>query len=768
MKNLNDLDWTDVLKKICLFASSDIAKDSIRDTQPLKHHKEAYQKQKQVEDVQLMLSEIPRPQLESLDFFLIWFERVKKQAVLNPQEFKDVRRFCFDIHSFRVSFKEYKNNWKDEIETNLVNERELLAAIDQIITEDGGIRTDASETLFRLNSEKNELEAQIRKTLDKLVKDHSVEHILQDKYVTTRDGRWVLPVKSGMRSGIKGIIHDISQSKQTVFMEPQDVVDTNNRLRQVLSGIDEEINKLLQQLSQFLFERNEAIYESYLRLITADKEMAIATFSNKIQARTIEFSSQMDLKSVRHPLLAYQMGDEVVPNTMCLPKDNKVLILSGPNAGGKTVLLKSVGLAAQMARCGLPICCDDESAIPFFNNIYIDIGDSQSVDENLSTFAAHLKNLTEASKSADRNDLILIDEICGSTDPEEGAALARSFVEHFASNNSYAIITSHLGPLKTGWDKDSGVLSGSMEYDETSHKATYQLVMGIHGRSFALKTAKVVGVPEEIVTRALEFLDPDVKKREMKLDELEDLRNEILKIKAHLKSELFVVQKQKDKYKSMVHQFEKEKEKKLEKYVLDTKEKLDLEVRRHKRESKPIDFSTFKANMPELVKSTGQSKNNTPPESAKEFEERCPPGTKVFVKSLNQDAIVQGVPNQKGDVLILSNSMRLNIPWGDIQILTRAEKKSSQSASTKFVDDHSGPRVIDLRGKRVEEALEELEVELDQAAVQSEDRVKIIHGHGTEALKKAVRAYLSRSVYVKKWMAGDSETESDGITWANI
>ncbi len=392
-----------------------------------------------------------------------------------------MRSFCLEALALREALTPVENEWARRISTSLMNAEEPLSAIDQILTPGGEIRSDASETLFRLYREKEKLAREVQTTLDRLVKDHQMENVLQDKYVTTRDGRWVLPVRSGMQHHLPGVIHGSSQTKQTVFMEPEKVIPTNNRLRQIEVEIEDEIERLLTELSHYLTSQASDIESSRMLMEECDVRFSQAQFSTLVSAHPIEFSTDsVELMEVRHPLLQLS-GKKVISNTVILEGQKGILLLSGPNAGGKTVLLKSIGLAAQMARCGLPICASENSKIPFFQDILIGIGDAQSVDEELSTFAAHLKILGKAASLHGRQNLILIDEICGSTDPEEGSALARSFIETFSNNDVFAVVTSHLGPLKSGWDEQSRVLNGSLEYDSKTGRPTYQFIAGIPG-----------------------------------------------------------------------------------------------------------------------------------------------------------------------------------------------------------------------------------------------------------------------------------------------
>lgn len=772
MQELVALDWIEILEKTRGYATSETAKSQILEIRPLAGPEQAQQSCQEILEAGGVLSEGVRPYMQSLDLFSTWFPRLKKGAVLKNLEIKDVRSFCLETLALKEALAPLENIWGNKIRSQLMEAAEPLSAIDQILTPGGEIRSDASEKLYNLYREKEKLGREVQNHLDRLVKDHQMENNLQDKYVTTREGRWVLPVRGGMQHYVPGVIHGSSQSKQTVFIEPEKVIPLNNRLRQVDVDIEDEIERLLVELSHYLGTKVEEFQAGYALLEEADIRLAQAQFATMIKGAPVEFTTEgFELVEVRHPLLQLA-GKNVVANTVLLNAQKSILLLSGPNAGGKTVLLKSIGLAAQMARCGLPVCANETSKLPFFADILIGIGDSQSVDEELSTFAAHLKILTKAAQMTGPNHLILIDEICGSTDPEEGSALARSFIEAFSKNNVFAIITSHLGPLKAGWTDQDHVLNGSLEYDSKSGRPTYQFLSGIPGDSLAIQTAKRVGVDKTIIERAIEVLSPTTRARLQGLEQIEQLKSDIAQLQEHLRSETKKATATKNKYETLLEQFNKEKEAHLSKTLRKAEKKVEEAIglakatdifERHRQ------LQDIKYQLPEIVKAKPISTGAI--ESAADFAKKFPTGSKVFVPSLNQDGIVQSSPNSKGEVMILSNSIRLQLPWQELRSPGKPQNPTAQlvrKSSTFTVALNEEETVLDLRGKTVESAIEELEVALDKAAQVREDRLKIIHGHGTEALKKAVRTYLSRSIYVKKWKAGAPDAGGDGITWVEL
>ncbi|MFN7263137.1 MAG: endonuclease MutS2, partial [Pseudobdellovibrionaceae bacterium] len=344
---MKHLDWFETLKHLQSFATSGRAKMRLGDLQACSTSQEAVQSIEDVFDAAEILGLGQRPFMESLDLFEPWFTRIKKNAVLKTIELKDVRHFCLEALALHELLIQMPNEWSRKIQSQLMDASEPLSAIDQILTPGGEIRSDASETLYRLFREKENLSRQIETLLDRLVQDFDMQPALQDKYVTTREGRWVLPVKSGKQHFMPGVIHGSSQTKQTVFMEPESVVPVNNRLRQVEVEIEEEIERLLTELSLYLGGLKLQFESSVQALEVADLVFAKAQLGQKLQAQRFQFSEKdILLNDLRHPLLVISQKP-VVSNSVQLDDRKSILLLSGPNAGGKTVLLKSIGLAAQ-------------------------------------------------------------------------------------------------------------------------------------------------------------------------------------------------------------------------------------------------------------------------------------------------------------------------------------------------------------------------------------------------------------------------------------
>ncbi len=784
---IKNLDWSEIIERLKNFATAESARNELDLLAPLPSAALAEKSFYDVESATYVIQSGIRPHMESLDLYEPWISRLRKSAILKTLELKDIRHFCLETIALKEALSDQQTAWAVDISEMLFNANEPLSAIDHLMTASCDIRMDASETLYRLSKEKENLARQIQTQMDRLVADHKMDHMLQEKYVTTREGRWVIPVKGGMQHYVPGVIHASSHTKQTVFIEPEVVIPMNNRLRQIDVDIDEEIEQLLIEISNYLTTQKNNFEKAKIELLKCDVQIAKAQLTVLLGAEPCVFSvenndrfkHEMHLKELFHPMLKMN-GKKPISNTVHLTNEKSILMLSGPNAGGKTVLLKSIGLAAQMARCGLPICAEKNSVIPFYENISTCIGDSQSVDEDLSTFAAHLKTLDEAQKLSGANNLILIDEICGSTDPEEGSALARAFIETYSENKVFAVITSHLSPLKSGWSPEGTVINGSLEYDSKTGKPTYQFLHGIPGDSLALLTAKRVGVSATVLAKAHEHLSPLAKQKISSLEEIENLKKDLSDLQNRYRKDLKNLDEQKIALNTKIKDFEKQKEAELEKTIQRASKKVDDEIANTKAATaldKHRKLQEIKYNMPEIVKGSKVESNTQPTQikTADEFSERFPPGSKVFVQTLNQDGIIQSKPNAKGEVLVLSQSIRLQLHYTELKPAQKSVNPTSQlvnrSGSThggNMIAFMNEDRVLDLRGKTIEVALGELESALDRASTSKEDRLKLIHGHGTEALKKAIRTYLSRSVYVKKWKAGTAESGGDGITWVEL
>ena len=766
-------DWKNVLTALSDFGTSDFTRNLLIESKPLQSVSEIEAQFDQTELAILHLRTQSQPRFESLDFYSVWKMKITKASVLLPSEFRDVRLFLEEClaASEQLLQSDVFLPWASQ----LALLKKSKSAVDAIIGTSGEVKRDASSKLLALFEEKERVARRISQTLDKLVKDHSLEPVLQDRFVTTREGRWVLPVKSGMQHDFAGITHGSSQSKQTVYMEPQSIVPLNNDIRKLESEIEEEIERLLSELTRFLKGQADLFEAAFETAVALDLIMAKAKFAIRISSERPQVGSEdLELIRMKHPLLVLSDSKGVVGNSVHLHPEKRALILSGPNAGGKTVFMKSIGLAALMANHGLFVCAALGSRIPLFEEIEFVLGDAQDVETQMSTFAGHLELLKSTAQRKGPRSLVLVDEICGATDPEEGGALARAFVEHYSRAGVYGVLTSHLSVIKSGWSEKDAVVVGSMYFDNKTELPTYKFIEGVSGESFAIQTAKRVHVPDSIVNRAAELLSPVARERLNLQSDLKKETENVLRLRAELEKLKSDYEQQVTELKAQQLQFENEKLNRIESLVSEFERKIEEELKEKTVESvfeKQKRLLSIRQSFPEIVKAkAGQNKTDSlAPLTPEEFSKKFPPGTKVFIRELRQDGIVQGEPDSRGYVPVLSQSLRIHLPYQEltepnISTSSTSHRRLPQEKNSGVAASGSGLRTLDLRGLRAEEAVRQLDEQIDLALRADEDKIKIIHGHGTESLKKAVRNYLSRSVTIIQWTSG----QDDGITWAHF
>ncbi len=771
------LEWPKILNLISNLAQSLQTREAISSTIAFKKKQEAQEHLKKVVYFMEQYKTAPYVyHLESLENSEIWKTRLKKKQELSVVDFKDLKLFLTETLNLKKILLNFEDSSiKSDFDAQVFNPTEALSAIEQIFSDNGEIRSDASETLYKLFNDKKRFKKEIQKNLDQIVKRHDLETILQDRYVTTREGRWVLPVISGKQHDFGGLIHDSSQSKQTVFMEPQEVIPLNNELKKVDSKIEAEVKKILKDLSQYMSNIIDELEKTEKGLVLFDRFSAFSKFALQTKSNPIEFTKEgqeFELYELKHPLLVLDTG-EVIANTLNFNLQERIFILSGPNAGGKTALLKSLGLACHMARCGLPICALENSKVPFFENIHITIGDEQSLDEHLSTFAAHLKKLESATELSGPQSLILVDEICSATEAGEGAALARAFIEKYIENNVYGFITSHLNQLKSHWPKE--VVNSCMEYDSITDQPTYKFIKGVAGESFAIQTALRIGLDPVITKRAITHLSPEAQKRFEGLEAIESIQKKLIQDQKSWALKKIELDRMEKKLSTQLTEFENQKQEQLQQIMLEAQKNLNKEfnlVKIKKSLLNQKELDKLKKQMPKIVKAQSQSSSPKKEITAENLSRLYPPGSKVYIKSLKKEALIQSGLDSKNNVSVLSGPMRLSVPLQDImppQSHVKTSKKFNQSSKFYDIVGESSSSSLDLRGTTIAEALEKLDSSLDEAQVMGTLRLKIIHGHGTsERLKKSIRTHLSRSLYVKNWRSGQSSGESDGVTIAEL
>ena len=665
-----------------------------------------------------------------------------------------------------------------EIIDSLVFVKTLYDSIENTIVSDEEISDRASEKLYNLRRAIKDKNSRIKDKLQSMVQSYS--KYLQDPIVTIRGDRYVIPVKIECRANVPGLVHDQSASGSTVFVEPMAVVELNNEIKELTLKEKAEIERILTELSAKVAENADYLNHDNYNIAYIDFLMAKAKFGLDIEGSIPDINNRgaINIRAARHPLIN---KDIVVPIDIKLGDSYNALIITGPNTGGKTVTLKTAGLLTLMASAGLAIPCSDMSQISVFDEVYADIGDEQSIEQSLSTFSSHMKNIVEIIAHADDKSLVLVDELGAGTDPTEGAALAMSILEKLHERGTKIIATTHYSELKVFAMDKQGFENASVEFDVETLRPTYRLLTGIPGKSNAFEISKRLGLNDEIINRAREFVSKDAVKFE---DVIQSLQYKTSKAE----EELFEAQRMKREAEKI------KKELSERKYRLDTQKddvmrKAQEEARRIVKQAK-TEADTLVNEINEIRKKSQEAADIKEAENARkklkekldnmevkdvntlEIEEGMEPikdvkvGDDVFVTTLNQKAVVITEPDSKGEVMVQIGIIKMNVPVEKLMKSTRVKKETKKSGVTNLIRQKAVniSRSIDLRGQTLDEAIYNVDKYLDDAFLAGLESVLIIHGKGTGALREGIQSYLKKHHYVKSIRLGDYNEGGSGVT----
>ncbi|MCL2865039.1 MAG: endonuclease MutS2 [Lachnospiraceae bacterium] len=656
----------------------------------------------------------------------------------------------------------------------------VATEIDRCILAEDVFHDDASNTLKSIRRSQGRLKEKMQTTLNSMV-NGSLRVYLQDAIVTMRGDRYCLPVKAEHRSKVNGMIHDQSSTGSTLFIEPMAVVTLNNDLRELYAKEQEEIQVILARLSNDIAAYLEELALNYRLLTDLDFIFARGSLALAMNAHLPIFNTNgyLHIKEGRHPLLETQ---KVVPITIMLGKDFHMLIITGPNTGGKTVSLKTVGLFTLMGQAGLHIPARSNSELAVFKQVFADIGDEQSIEQSLSTFSSHMTNIVSFLEQADEDSLVLFDELGAGTDPTEGAALAIAILSFLHAQNIRTIATTHYSELKVYALSTNGVENACCEFDVESLKPTYRLLIGIPGKSNAFAISGKLGLPPYIIENAkTQLSEQDVS--------FEDLLENLESGKRTLEKEQAEIERYKREATALKSQIESQKQRldeQKEHILREAKEKANLMLREakevadetiahfHKFGKQHVSIADIEKEREKLRQkikdtSSAQALTTTKPRKqhkAKDFQL----GESVKVLSLNLTGTVSSLPDAKGNVFVQMGIMRSQVNITDLEIIkeqnpysTPGKSKQSSGATNMNKAMHIRPE-INLLGKTVDEALSELDKYLDDAMLSHLTSVRVVHGKGTGALRNAVHNYLKKQKYVKSYRLGEFGEGDAGVT----
>lgn len=662
---------------------------------------------------------------------------------------------------------------------------EIRREISRCILSEDEISDDASSELKRIRRAMKTTNDKIREQLSVTV--NSSGDMLRDNIVTMRNGRYCLPVKQEYKSAFQGMIHDQSSTGSTFFIEPMAIVKLNNDLAELAMKEQEEIERILASISSICAPETEGLERDVILLADLDFIFAKAKLSKKMQGSEPIFDDNyIEIKKGRHPLIP---RDRVVPIDVTLGKDYQLLIITGPNTGGKTVSLKTVGLFTLMGQAGLHIPAFDGSHLRVFHEVYADIGDEQSIEQSLSTFSSHMTNTVSILRRADKNTLALFDELGAGTDPIEGAALAISILDNLLQRNVTAMATTHYSELKIYALSTEHVENASCEFDVESLQPTYRLLIGVPGKSNAFAISSKLGISDEIIEKAKSLVDEDSKSFEDVVTGLESTRKELEQERAKAAAYREEIERQKKKLAEKNERIDKAKEKILRRaneeaneILQKAKDMADDSIRKYNKwmdggKGNVSDMERQRSAIREQLKKTGEKlatkqKGNRP----KTAPGKLAIGDLVMVHSMGVKGTVMSLPNTKGKCFVQMGIMRSEVNADDLELLeeetlqNRKEqlRERSGAGKIKMMKSLHVSSSINLIGKTVDEAIALLDKYLDDAYLAKLHQITIIHGVGTGALRNAVQAHLKKSKYIKTYRMGEYGEGGYGVTVAEF
>lgn len=651
----------------------------------------------------------------------------------------------------------------------LENFSHLEKLIEITVDYDGSIKSTASRTLAGIRRNIQSKEEEIRRKIDSFLNDRNMEGYLQESLVTMRNDRYVLPIKSEHKRRVEGLVHDRSGSGSTLYIEPIALVNLNNDLRELRSDEKEEIHKILKEISLRLGQE-ESIIPAYMATEELYRVFGMANYALEHDSHLAKTGEKILLKKARHPLLDQKT---VVPMDLDFGEEARILIITGPNTGGKTVALKTLGLFSLMHQFGMAVPCDDGSVLPFFDDIFVDVGDEQSIEQSLSTFSSHMVNLISILQEAGPNSLVLLDELGAGTDPQEGAALARSLLVEFEEKGSMVFATSHYSEIKNFAFKRPGYMNSSVEFDAKTLSPTFRLLMGVPGSSNALYISQRLGLPERIIERARSSMDDQGLAMEEILAEIEEkrLHQEELELKARrsLEEAKKLEEEFEEKLRHQQEQRDREllKAKKEAAKLLKQTEEEARDIMKNLRSMKgKVDFSSMEKQSQRL----GQLKENLQDQTEArpiKAPAKLKVGEKIFIPHLNTIGEVLDKPNKKGSFNAQVGIMRLKLNISQVEKSKVSQKQIVKKQVQQFVA--SGVKTsLDLRGKNSEDARVELGIFIDQALLSNPPELEIIHGKGTGVLRDFVKDYLKKSPFVKSFRQGGHHEGGSGVTLVKL
>lgn len=786
-KALKVLEYDKIIEMLLDLTQGELARDLVENLEPSNDIDEIRRMQEETSEAYRVLVRYGDIDYSAASHIKHLVSKASLGSMLFIEDLYDIMQNIFLVSSIK---RYLKTSIEDE-NLNLNHLRKLydsLASLDDLkkklsmtIVSRDEVSDSASSTLRSIRRSKKLKNQAIEDKLNSYITSDKTKKYLQDAIVTMREGRYVIPVKNEYRSSVEGMIHDISQKGSTVFIEPMAVVKLNNELRELENEEKKEIERILYELSSEVSEYKAYLETNEEALKSISFIFARARLAREMRATEpiLNDKGYVNLKNARHPLIP---KDKVVPTTLELGDEYTSLIITGPNTGGKTVSLKTVGLITLMAKSGLNIPCDNNSSVAVFDRVFADIGDEQSIEQSLSTFSSHMKNIVHIVENAEYNDLVLFDELGAGTDPTEGAALAISILKLFRERRIRTMATTHYSQIKFYALTSEGVKNASMEFNVDTLSPTYKLIIGIPGKSNAFEISRRLGLDQKIIDSAKELLNENDTRFEDVLKAIEEDRTEIENKRIKINEENEEIERLREKLENK----NKKLEEKQEAIINKAKEEAREIVKKAKNESafiidelKDISSLSKKEDRRRLqeakdylrdLEDENRLKIKDNKKRTKEIPKDIKLGESVRIISIDKFGEVETLPDEKGDLNIQVGIMSVRSNIKDIE-RSESKEEAKVEKKTRSINKAKSKNIsseINLIGRTVDEAIILLDKYLDDAYLARLKEVRIIHGKGTGTLRDAIRKYLQNSKHVIEYREADYTEGGSGATVAVI
>lgn len=788
-RSLRVLEYPKILQQLARHAATTLGKERCLDLRPRTQVEWISQRPAETTEARQSLEQAGTPPWGGATDIRPLLEQAGAQGILEPDELLAVRDLIVACQRLSIYFAKGRDRAPRlyELGNRLHKYPDLQEQITHCISEEAEVKSDATAELARLHQRAQTLRSRLQQRLENLIEEYQHRGLLQEPLIVQRSGRWCLPILSQFRSRFPGIVHDRSASGATVFMEPTATVDLGNQFRDTQLAIDEEVHRILRELSAQVAVHSGELTDDLHLISGLDFIFAKGELSRAQQATEPQIADQagyVNLNGARHPLLP----SEVVPIDLWIGREFCTLVITGPNTGGKTVTLKTVGLLSLMAQSGLHLPAEPGTTISVFDAIYADIGDEQSLEQSLSTFSSHMTQIVKivsrvqaAQRRGRVNTLVLLDEIGAGTDPSEGSALAQAILGRLHEAGGRTIATTHYNDLKAFAYAQDGMQNASVQFDPHTLQPTYKLLIGYPGSSNAFEIAQHLGLPRSLVQRGRQFLSQEGRDFARAIQEVEQTQRQLYDERREAEEASRELQQLQRQYAEQLEKLKKERQQARAEGFAEAQRIIAVaqdKAHRIIRELQQQQEHTARAEQlrGELKQAREELQQAQAEQEEKMREQPEPPaqylpleevasGDHVYVPAFDREAVVTDLPDEETAMVQIGN-IRIEVNISDLRALPETEQAPARSPTRplEIRKEMTVPAEIDLRGARVDEALARLEKYLDDVVLASLSQVRVIHGKGTGALREAIHDYLRQHAAVRDFRLAAPDAGGEGAT----